>query len=133
MSVTHFLRHLFEMTVAMMIGMVGSAAIFVTALGTTVDEALRRHAVAFVVVQALGMTIPMVAWMRHRRHSWRACSEMAAAMVVPAIPLICLLVTDTVEGSVCGFYCASTIVAMLLVMLYRRSEYSGHALLAPAR
>src|SRR5919198_5661057 len=98
-----FLRHLLEMTVAMMIGMVGSAAIFVTALGTTVDGALRRHAVAFVFVQALGMTIPMVAWMRHRRHSWRACSEMAAAMVAPAIPLICLRVTGTVAGSVCGF------------------------------
>ncbi|HYZ79014.1 MAG TPA: hypothetical protein VE596_16740 [Gaiellaceae bacterium] len=133
MSVTHFLRHLFEMTVAMMIGMVGSAAIFVTALGTTVDEALRRHAVAFVVVQALGMTISMVAWMRHRRHSRRACIEMAAAMVVPAIPLVCLRVADVITGSVCGFYCASTIVAMLVVMLYRRSEYSGHTVLVPAR
>ena len=132
MNETHFLRHLFEMTVAMMIGMVASAALFVTALGMTVDEALRRHAVAFVVVQAFGMTISMVAWMRHRRHSWRACSEMAAAMAVPAIPLICLRVTGTVTGSVCGFYCAATIVAMLLVMLYRRSEYSGHTVLAPA-
>jgi hypothetical protein len=128
-----FLRHLLEMTIAMMIGMVVSAGIFVTALGTTVDEALRRHAVAFVLVQVLGMTAPMVAWMRHRRHSWRACLEMATAMVVPAIPLVSLRSAGVISGSVCGLYCASTIAAMVLVMLYRRGEYSGHTVLASAR
>src|ERR671935_191355 len=79
MNETHFLRHLFEMTVAMMIGMVASAALFVTALGMTVDEALRRHAVAFVVVQAFGMTISMVAWMRHRRSEYSGHTVLAPA------------------------------------------------------
>jgi hypothetical protein len=124
-----FLRHLGEMTLAMMVGMVASAAIFVSALGITVDEALRRYAVFFVLVQAFGMTVAMVAWMRHRGHGWRGCSEMAAAMVVPAIPLICLRLLDVISGPICGVFCASTIVAMVLVMLYRRSEYSGVALL----
>ena len=130
-SGSHFLRHLVEMVVAMMIGMFVSAAIFVSALGMTVDEALRRHAVLFVLVQAFGMTAPMVAWMRHRGHPWRGCSEMAVAMVIPAVPLICLRVTHVITGSVCGFYCALTIVAMIVVMLYRRSEYTGTATLHP--
>lgn len=95
-----FGRHLLEMAAAMMIGMVASAAIFVTALGTTVDEALRSHAVLFVVVQALGMTVAMVAWMRHRGHGWRACVEMTAAMVIPAVPLIfCALRASSADRS----------------------------------
>jgi hypothetical protein len=35
-----FLRHLLEMTLAMMVGMVASAAVFLTAVGLTVDEGL---------------------------------------------------------------------------------------------
>src|SRR6266480_6810174 len=78
-----FLRHLFEMALAMMAGMMVSAAIFLSAVGMTAAEAMREHAVLFVVLQAFGMTVAMVAWMRHRRHTWRSSSEMAAAMVVP--------------------------------------------------
>src|SRR6266516_1542942 len=82
-----FLRHLVEMTIPMMVGMIAGAAIFTAAAGMTVDEALRRHAVPFTLVMAFSMTVPMVAWMRYRGHVWRACTEMGAAMVVPAIPL----------------------------------------------
>lgn len=129
----HFLRHLLEMALAMMVGMVASAAVFLSTAGMTLDEALRRHAVLFVVVQAFGMTVAMVAWMRHRGHAWRSCSEMAAAMVVPAIPLICLRLLDVISGPICGAYCALTVVAMVLVMLYRRSDYGGIAAAVPAR
>jgi flagellar biosynthetic protein FliP len=117
------------MALAMVIGMIASAAIFVTAVGTTVDEALRQHAVLFVVVQALGMSVAMVAWMRHRGHGWRSCAEMAGAMVVPAIPLIALRLAGTISGPICGAYCALSIAAMVLVMFYRRSDYTGTAAL----
>ena len=129
----HFLRHLLEMMLAMMVGMVGSAAVFLTAVGMTVDEALRRYAVLFVLVQAFGMTVAMVAWMRHRGHAWRSCSEMAAAMVVPAIPLICLRLLEVISGPICGLYCVLTVVAMVLVMLYRPDEYGGLSADASAR
>ena len=33
---------------------------------------------------AFDMTIPMVAVMLYRGHSWRSAGEMAAAMIVPA-------------------------------------------------
>ena len=116
---------------AMMVGMVASAAVFLTAVGTTVDEGLRQYPAQFVLVQVFGMTVAMVAWMRCRGHGWRSCSEMAAAMVAPAIPLICLRLTDVISGPVCGLYCAASVLAMVLVMYYRRSEYGGISTVAP--
>jgi hypothetical protein len=118
-----FLRHLFEMALAMMAGMMVSAAIFLSAVGMTAAEAMREHAVLFVVLQAFGMTVAMVTWMRHRRHTWRSSSEMAAAMVIPAVPLICLRLLDVISGPICGVYCFTTIVAMVVLMLYRRGDY----------
>jgi uncharacterized membrane protein YhaH (DUF805 family) len=115
------------MGLAMIIGMMVSATIFLSAVGMTAAEAMREHAVLFVVLQAVGMTTTMVAWMRHRRHSWRSSSEMALVMVVPAVPLICLRLLDVVSGPICGLYCFATIVAMVFVMLYRRSEYGATA------
>ena len=123
----HFLRHMVEMTLAMMVGMVASAAVFLAAVGMTVDEALRRHAVLFVLAQAFGMTVAMVAWMRHRGHGRRSCSEMAAAMVVPALVLIALRMLDVIGGPICGVYCMTTLAAMILVMLARPGEYGRPA------
>jgi hypothetical protein len=122
-----FPPHLLEKGLAMMAGMIVSAAIFLTAVGMTAAEGMRKHAVLFVVLQAIGMTVAMVAWMHHRRHSWRSSSEMAAAMVVPAVPLICLRLLDVISGPICSLYCLATIVAMAIVMLYRRSDYGATA------
>jgi hypothetical protein len=118
-----FLRHLLEMAAAMMVGMMVSAAVFLSAVGMTAAQAMRLHAVLFVVLQALGMTMAMVAWMRHRGHTWRSSSEMGAAMIIPAVPLICLRLLGVISGPICGVYCLATIVAMVVLMLYRRSDY----------
>jgi hypothetical protein len=93
----------------------------------TAAEAMREHAVLFVILQAIGMTVAMVTWMRHRRHSWRSSSEMATAMIVPAIPLICLRLLDIISGPICGLYCLFTIVAMVALMVYRRRDYGATA------
>jgi hypothetical protein len=122
-----FLRHLLEMALAMMVGMIVSAAIFLSAVGMTAAEAMRQHAVLFVVLQAAGMTLAMVAWMRHRGHAWRNSAEMAAAMLIPAVPLVCLRLVDVISGPICGVYCLATIVAMVGLMLYRRSDYGNRA------
>jgi|SRR5581483_851275 len=122
-----FGRHVLEMGLAMMVGMIVSAAIFLTAVGMTAEEGMREHAVLFVVLQALGMTVAMVAWMRHRRHNWRSSSEMAVAMVAPAAPLICLRLLDVISGPICSLYCLASIVAMVALMLYRRSDYGATA------
>lgn len=122
-GVRRFLRHLLEMSLAMMVGMVVSAAIFLTAVGMTAAQAMRVHAVLFVVLQAVGMTVVMVGWMRRRGHSWRSSREMAAAMVVPAAPLVGLRLLDLISGPICGAYCVITFAAMVGVMLYRRGDY----------
>jgi len=64
----HFLRHLLEMVLAMMVGMFVGAAVFVSALRITVEEAIQDHSVSFVIVIAFSMTVPMVAWMSYRGH-----------------------------------------------------------------
>lgn len=125
-----FLRHLFEMVLAMMIGMFAGGAIFVAATGITAQDAIQSHAIAWASVMAFSMTAPMVAWMRHRGHAWSVCLEMAAVMVAPAVPLCLLRVADVISGSVCGAYCALSLVAMVGVMVYRRDYYSHKSLAA---
>lgn len=120
----HFLRHLFEMLLAMMLGMFAGGAVFVAATGISAEDAIENHSVAWVTVMAFSMTAPMVAWMRHRHHPWHVCLEMASAMVAPAIPLCALRMADVISGGICGAYCGLSLVAMLSVMLYRRDYYS---------
>jgi hypothetical protein len=50
--IIHFLRHLLELVLAMMVGMFAGAAVFVSALGITVEEAIQDHSVSFVIVMA---------------------------------------------------------------------------------
>jgi hypothetical protein len=120
----HFLRHLLEMFVAMMVGMLAGGAIFTSALGITVEQAIEDYAVSFVVVMAFSMTAPMIAWMRFRGHHWDRSLEMAAVMVAPAIPLCALGLAGVITDSICALYCFFSVVAMVGVMVYRRNEYA---------
>ncbi len=119
----HFVRHLVEMLLAMMAGMMLGAFLFATALGTSVPEARREHAVAWVLVMALDMTVPMVAVMLYRRHSWRSAGEMAAAMILPALPIVVLQLHHIVSGSAGGLYMNVSMLAMIALIIYRRNEY----------
>ena len=123
--VSPFWRHFLKMLGAMAIGMFAGAAIFLSIVQVTWDQALVQYPVQSLLVMAASMTLPMVAWMRHRRHGWERSAEMGTAMVVPVIAFICLVVFDVTKGALCSLYCAATILAMLGVMYYRRSDYSG--------
>ena len=94
----HFVRHLVEMFLAMMAGMMVGAFLLATAVGTTVSEARREHAVAWVVVMAFDMTVPMVAVMLYRGHSLRSAGEMAAAMIIPSLPIVACQMSHVVSG-----------------------------------
>jgi hypothetical protein len=80
-----FLRHVFEMIVAMMLGMVVLGmtfrAIHLAVFGTAFDDAWHEHTELAVFAMTFNMTLPMVAWMRHRGHAWERCGEMAAGDV----------------------------------------------------
>lgn len=116
-------RHLVEMFLAMMAGMMVGAFLLATAVGTNVAEARREHAVAWVVVMAFDMTIPMVAVMLYRGHSGRSAGEMAAAMIVPALLIVACQLTDVVGGEIGSAYMPVSMAAMIVLIVYRRSEY----------
>ena len=134
-----FLRHLLEMIVAMMLGMCVLGALFgvlhVVVFGSGFAAAWQRIVELAAFAMAFNMTLPMVLWMRHRRHSWERGGEMAAAMFVPALALLMLFWVGAIpEGSVVPLQMGLMLPAMLLVMLYRVDEYSAaHAPKAPTR
>jgi len=108
----------------MVLGMVVAAAILLSIVGTTWDEATRQYPTACLLVIAAGMTIPMAAWMVYRGMGWKNSREMAAAMAVPVIPFLGLVWFGVTPSAQCGGYCLVAIVAMLALMLYRHDEYS---------
>ena len=124
----HFWRHFLEMSAAMWIGMAVGGAFdkaILAAFGTTITEARLSYPELAVLVMGFNITVPMVAWMRHRGHGWRSSAEMGVVMFAPAVPVIALLRSDVIGfAAVCGLYCAVMMAAMLALMLYRRSEYT---------
>jgi uncharacterized membrane protein YhaH (DUF805 family) len=125
-----FLRHLGEMTAAMMIGMFAfgmTAGVLTAANGSTFEEARLSQPELMASLMAISMTIPMIAWMRHRGHDWRSGAEMSVAMVVPAIALIASYWAGGISASsVCPLACALMIPSMAVAMLFRFDEYTGH-------
>jgi hypothetical protein len=127
-STRRFTRHYVEMVVAMFAGMgvllpplgLASRALF--------DVAPHDHAALMISTMALTMTVPMVAWMRFRGHGWAPCADMTAAMVVPTlgvlIPLWSGLLTDV--GTLLLIEHVVMLPSMLVAMLLRRDEYTGH-------
>ncbi len=120
-----FWRHFMEMLAAMVVGMLVSGAIFVSIVGLkSWDEVTVQYPTQALLAMAAGMTIPMMAWMLFRGMGRRDAYQMAAAMVLPIVPFLCLVWFDVTQSAWCGAYCATTIVAMLVLMRYRRSTYS---------
>jgi peptidoglycan/LPS O-acetylase OafA/YrhL len=81
-----------------------------------------------LIAMTFAMTVPMVAWMRYRGHSWRPSTEMAASMVVPMMALLALLWTGlmTDSATLMAVLHAVMLPSMLIAMLMRRDEYTGH-------
>jgi hypothetical protein len=125
----HFIRHYVEMVIAMLVGMFvlgGAVVALLAALGVDVGELYDDAPPVVVLGMALSMTVPMVAWMRHRGHGWAPAREMAAAMFVPAIAAIVLYWAGTIDDTdtLMAIEHVAMFPAMLAVMLLRRSEYA---------
>ena len=124
----HFFRHFGEMFLAMMVGMAGLAALdaaVFAAAGTSIPDVKDSAPEAWGLLMASNMTVGMTVWMRHRRHSWTMCAEMAGAMFVPAVVAIVLFWCAVVHGrAIGGVAMAGMAPAMIAVMLLRRTEYS---------
>jgi hypothetical protein len=128
-----FWRHFLEMFAAMAVGMAATGAIFLSVVGLkSWDQVTLQYPTQALLAMAAGMTIPMVGWMLFRGMGPRNSYEMAAAMVLPVIPFLCLVWFHVTKSAQCGAYCALTIVAMLGLMFHRRSQYSASRVPATA-
>jgi hypothetical protein len=119
------------MTVAMLLGMcvLGAAfrGIHLAVFGSGFDEAWHDHTELAVFAMTFNMTLPMVAWMHHRGHSWERGGEMAAAMFVLAFALLVMFWFGVIPAHVVlPLEMALMIPTMIFVMLYRVDEYAGH-------
>jgi NhaP-type Na+/H+ or K+/H+ antiporter len=121
-----FWRHFLQMLAAMMVGMIATGAIFLSIVGLkTWEQVTVQYPTQALLAMAVGMTIPMVAWMLFRGMGRRNSYEMAAVMVLPVIPFLCLVWFDVTKSAQCAAYCAVMIAAMLGLMFYRKSQYSA--------
>ena len=125
-----FVGHLLEMIVVMMLGMcvlgVAWGAFHEVVFGSAYADAWRDYVVLAAFAMAFNMTVPMVLWMRYCGHSWERGGEMAAAMILPLLPLLVLYSLDVIAATaVLGLQMMLMIPAMVLAMLYRREEYSA--------
>jgi hypothetical protein len=123
--ISPFWRHFLQMLAAMVVGMIGTGAVFLSVVGLKTWEAVTiQYPTQALLAMAGGMTAPMVAWMLYRGMGWKNTYEMAAAMVLPVIPFLLLVWFDVTKSAACGVYCAVMVLAMLALMFYRRGEYS---------
>jgi hypothetical protein len=74
-SARTFIQHYLEMLLAMFVGMLPFEAIVLMA-GSSTGELGENNLVALLLGMTVSMTVPMVAWMRHRGHSWQLSLEM---------------------------------------------------------
>jgi hypothetical protein len=131
-STRHFVRHYVEMLVAMFLGMavLGTPALLALGAAGVSSAELRADAPALLLLgMGLTMTVPMVAWMRHRGHGWPASNEMAASMLIPTAGVIGLLGAGLVDdvGTLLMVEHVVMLPSMLIAMLMRRDEYSHAA------
>jgi hypothetical protein len=77
---------------------------------------------------AFTMSVPMVAWMRHRGHGWARAWEMTASMFIPSFAAIALLWGGLVEtsGTLLTIQRVAMLASMLAAMLLRLDEYTSH-------
>lgn len=125
-----FARHLLEMVVAMMAGM----AVLSVALGLLGEPPGYANLFVQYGLMGVSMSIPMVAWMRYRSHSWSDGGEMAAAMLLPMFALIVPVelggsryVPGLSEGSLMLLSHVAMIGGMVVLMAYRFDRYAGGA------
>ncbi|MFG3685508.1 DJ-1/PfpI family protein [Micromonospora sp. NPDC047740] len=114
------------MVVAMLVGMFALRPLWALALPGAIERTDVR-----TLAMATGMAIGMAVWMRVRGHGWAGIGEMATAMYAPFIVLLVPYWFGAVSAGVVmtGGH-VLMVIAMVAVMLRRRSEYTrgGHRL-----
>ncbi len=120
-----FIRHLLEMVVAMVVGMMVLGAVVRMALAQLGYSALLDQTELAVLVMATNMTVGMTLLMRYRRYSWPSIAEMAGAMYLPFLILLIPFWAGLLSGAavMAGGH-VLMVPCMILVMLRRRHEFA---------
>jgi hypothetical protein len=119
----HFTRHLLEMVVAMMAGMM----VLGVAVGILGEPSGEVNLLVEYGVMGAFMSVPMVAWMRYRGHAWSEGGEMTAAMLSPMFALVLpveLGVVGLTGHALMVLSHVAMIGGMILLMLYRLDRYA---------
>lgn len=124
----HFARHFGVMVALMYAGMFVLDPVYeIAAALVGVEDPWGRLPILSNIVMAFNMSVPMVLYMRHRRHTWRAIVEMSAAMFLPAtLGTVPYLLGVMTAGTLMSFSHATMIPLMAVAMMLRFREYSGH-------
>ncbi|MFF0722158.1 hypothetical protein [Micromonospora sp. NPDC003816] len=118
-------RHLMEMALAMVAGMLALGAARAT-LGGLLGLAPATPGVASLLM-ATDMSIGMAVWMWYRRHSGPAVGEMVLAMYVPVLVLLVPYRAGLLDGDALMMGTHVLMVpAMVAAVLRRRAEYAVH-------
>ncbi len=117
--------HYLEMVVAMLVGMVALHPVWTFVLDAVGWGAVLDSSEAMAMVMATNMTIGMTAVMRFRKHGWRACAEMGAAMYLPFLVLFPPMWAGLISSSDMFLWGhVLMLVAMAGAMAIRPSEYA---------
>jgi hypothetical protein len=121
------LFHVAEMWFAMFLGMAVFMVLRIVLAAQGPTRLLDPTSVEFQVGMGAFMGAPMLAWMRFRGCSWRACGEMTAVMLLSPAAAVVMHGLDLRDAVV---WLASNqhglmLVGMLVLMLYRREHYTN--------
>jgi hypothetical protein len=122
----HFTRHLLEMVVAMLAGM----AVLGVATGALGEPPGYANLLVKYGFMGAAMTLPMVAWMRYRGHTWADGLEMTLAMLVPLFALVLPVAVGVVgltDHALMMLTHVVMIAGMVALMLYRWDRYAHTA------
>ena len=125
--VGRFGLHLLEMCMVMCAGAAAlSLAFFGAAYLLGYTDLLETAPELVVLVIALNLSLPMLAWMRYRGMAWEPTAEMAGSTMVVGLALIAAYWMDLVaRDSLVEIQTSLACPVMLAVMLVRFRLYSG--------
>jgi hypothetical protein len=118
-----FARHLLEMVLAMIAGM-AVLGMAIWALGEPPGYA---NPLVEYGLMGVFMAAPMVAWMRHRGHSWSDGLEMTVAMLAPMFAVVLpieLGVVGLTGHALMMLSHVAMIGGMVALMIYRWDRYA---------
>jgi hypothetical protein len=121
-----FTCHLLDMVVAMLAGM----AVLGVAIWALGEPPGYSNLLVEYGLMGASMVAPMVAWMRHRGHSWSDGGEMTAAMLSPMFALVLpaeLGVVGLSGHSLMMLSHVAMIGGMVALMIYRFDRYAHGA------